>query len=59
MSERPAPLLPNVILAVAFVAFLVVGIITVLVPALSGDSEVEEGETPTSESAPPSGDASE
>ena len=63
MSERPAALLPNILLALAFLAFLIVGIVTVLVPELSGDSEAEEGgsstESGASEQPSSSGDTSE
>ena len=50
MSERTPPLLPNALLALAFLALLVVGILTVLVPELSGDSE-DEGATPIAETS--------
>ena len=48
------PLLPNVLLALAFVALVVIGVVTVLVPELSGDSEDEDGaaaETTSGEAA--------
>ena len=50
---------PNVILALAFLTFVVVGILTVLLPALSEDPEPEVGEVPTSPLESPSGDTSE
>jgi hypothetical protein len=53
-------LVPSVLLGVAFLAIVVVGIVTVLVPELSGDSEVDEGASPTGAEEPsPSGDTPE
>lgn len=45
------PLIPQILLAIAFVTFVVVGIVTVLVPEFSG--EVEE-ESPALTGAEPS-----
>ncbi len=52
MNDRPAPLLPNALLAIGFVVFVVVGILTVLVPELSGedDPETNQGTTPAATS---------
>jgi hypothetical protein len=59
MSDRPAPLLPNILLALGFLVFLIVGILTVLVPALAGDDETEANEGAPAAVSSPSGDASE
>jgi hypothetical protein len=54
-----SPLWPNLLLGVAFLVIVVVGIVVVVVPELSCDSEVDEGASPTSEEASPSRAASE
>ena len=55
----PGPLVwPNVILGLAFLAFLVVGIVTVLLPELSDDPDPAMGESPTTTSSSPSEDNS-
>ncbi len=49
MTENTAPaprLLPNALLALAFVTFVAIGIVTVLIPALSDDAEDEAAAEP-------------